>query len=63
MIWTVWLLIVLAGVWLVAKIEELMERAEEKKRNEEIHRMLIADIISGLNGLDSDNTGEGGQSE
>lgn len=63
MIWTVWLLIVLAGAWLVSKIEDLMEKAEEKKRNEEIHRMLIADIVRGLNGLDSDNTGEGGQSE
>lgn len=63
MIWTVWLLIVLAGAWLVSKIEALMEKAEEKKRNEEIHRMLIADIVRGLNGLDSDNTGEGGQSE
>lgn len=63
MIWTVWLLIVLAGVWLVSKIEALMEKEQEKKRNEEIHRMLIADIVRGLNGLDSDNTGEGGQSE
>lgn len=58
-----WILIVLAGAWLVAKIEGLMQKAQEKKRNEEIHRMLIADIIRGLNGLDSDNTGEGGQSE
>jgi hypothetical protein len=63
MIWTVWLLIVLAGAWLVSKIEDLMEKEQEKKRNEEIHRMLIADIVRGLNGLDSDNTGEGGQSE
>lgn len=63
MIWTVWLLIVLAGAWLVSKIEDLMEKAEEKKRNEEIHRMLIADIVRGLNGLDSDNTGEQRQSE
>jgi hypothetical protein len=63
MIWTVWLLIVLAGAWLVSKIEDLMEKAEEKKRNEEIHRMLIADIVRGLNGLDSDNTGEERQSE
>lgn len=63
MIWTVWLLIVLAGAWLVSKIEALMEKEQEKKRNEEIHRMLIADIVRSLNGLDSDNTGEGGQSE
>ena len=59
--WLVWLLIVLGGTWVVAKIEELMERHYEKKRNEEIHRMLVRDIERSLNDIHSDNTGESGQ--
>ena len=58
MIWTVWLLIVLAGTWIVSLIEDYMEKEDERKRNEEIHRMLVSDIERSLN--DIHGTGKDG---
>ena len=58
MLGIVWILIVLGGMWAVAAIENLMEKEEEKKRNEEIHRKLVSDIVRSLNDLDSSDTGE-----
>jgi hypothetical protein len=53
-----WILIVLGGMWVVSALENLMEKEEEKKRNEEIHRKLVSDIVRSLNDLDSEDTGE-----